>query len=730
MPLPIPNLDDRRFDDLVHEARERLSRHLPELTQVVPGDPAHCFIDLFAWLTETIIYRANLIPERQRRVFLNLLQIPVRSAVPAKGVVCIDSGPRSVKLPSLVMPGSQLKSEKESFTSVGELQPTSLQLHVLIKQIVSMETLQELGFTLDELHTQSKLKSTEKPAPYQPHNFVLGNETLSLANSLDRSYYLSLSLPRPLIAERDEIKTHLAGVIINLALVPADQLEGEEAEEVPARDLSWDIVYQDENEDLYHLPLEIIDDSSLGGRQTGIVRLRLPRNPELLQSLSIDEPMEAGVGNLPPELPNKVSAEQLICWIRLSSNDGDDLELAYMGVNAVEVLAQGMRLDAMIGIGSGQPDQVFKLPDENIDHESIALDVEEEGEWVRWDNQDYLIGHQADSRIYRLDSRYGMVYFGDGISGKRPPEGARIRIAEYRYGGGSSGNLAAGSIQELSGGSRLKVRHEWPCSGGIDAETVEHAERRIPDYLSHRNRAVTSEDFKILALSNPINPVARAEVRPGLLPGNNIKALRTDVPGVISVFVLPPCVPALAQIRKPTKGLLKDAFHYLRDRAVLGTELYLLSPEFIPLAVSVAVTVRDPQTEQLTLRAVQQALVEFLWPIAPGGVQQQGWAMGGIVKPNELLTHMAKVEGVQSINGISLFSRSEKGWYALDKDQALTLLDYQLPELLAASVSSSGSDTPPIPKGLLPTQGGGSGGPGEAGEGSTPVPAPVIPDVC
>ena len=82
MPLPVPNLDDRRFEDLVAEARARLATHLPELTQIAPGDPVHSFIDLFAWLTETILYRANLIPERQRRVFLNLLQIPVR---PARG---------------------------------------------------------------------------------------------------------------------------------------------------------------------------------------------------------------------------------------------------------------------------------------------------------------------------------------------------------------------------------------------------------------------------------------------------------------------------------------------------------------------------------------------------------------------------------------------------------------------------------------------------------------------
>src|SRR5678816_1952529 len=108
MPLPVPNLDDRRFDDLVEEARARLATHLPELTNIAPGDPAHMFIDLFAWLTETILFRANLIPERQRRVVMNLLQVPVRNARPSRGLVCVDAGPRAVNIPTILDSGAQL----------------------------------------------------------------------------------------------------------------------------------------------------------------------------------------------------------------------------------------------------------------------------------------------------------------------------------------------------------------------------------------------------------------------------------------------------------------------------------------------------------------------------------------------------------------------------------------------------------------------------------------------
>ncbi|HNE00052.1 MAG TPA: putative baseplate assembly protein, partial [Plasticicumulans sp.] len=94
MPLPLPNLDDRRFDDLVAELRARLASHVPEW-ELAPGDPGWALIDVLAWLAETILYRANLIPERQRRAFLDLLGLPLRAAAPARGVVCIDSAPNA-----------------------------------------------------------------------------------------------------------------------------------------------------------------------------------------------------------------------------------------------------------------------------------------------------------------------------------------------------------------------------------------------------------------------------------------------------------------------------------------------------------------------------------------------------------------------------------------------------------------------------------------------------------
>ena len=751
MPLPIPNLDDRRFDDLVADARARLANHLPELTQIAPGDPAHAMIDLFAYFTETILYRANLIPERQRRVVLNLLQVPLRNARPAKGVVCIDASKTTVNLPALLRSGAQLKAGNQNFTGLGDLLPTPLALSVSIKQRISDAELANMGLTPQDLQEQYGLKRGEKPQPFQPRNFALGKEILSLSDSLDNLFYLALSVPKPLIEQITQVREAIAGITLNIAIAPADDMDGDTINSLSPRTLIWELLSQPEDGKVLALPLEIVSDSSRGGRQTGVVRLRLPRNPQLFDSMGATDPMFAGLGDLPPELPAPLRSSAVAAWLRLRCNDDPELTLGYLGVNGLDVIGQGLQQDQVIGIGNGNPDQAISLPNNLIDPASFQLEVEEEGAWVAWQSVDFLVGLGGGERVYQLDPVAGQVYFGDGLeAGKRPPLGMRVRAAYYRHGGGVASNVPAGSIKEISNGSsRLSVRHEWPCKGGLDAETISQAERRIPQFLTHRNRAVTKQDFELLTQNNPVNPVARAMVLEGFLPGANIHAVREKVPGVVSVFVLPPRYPALGQTPKPNKGLLKDVFEYLLQRIMIGTELYVLSPEFIPLAVSVTVDVLDPDTEQQTLQAVQTAIVEYLWPLAPGGARGQGWPMGVAVNANELKTQVARVSGVRTVKALSLFQKVNleqkqfirpllnmplnrnlslanakalsSRWRRLTAGQELVLTKYQLPELMGVSVSTAKGE-PSLPAGLEPTS--------PSNSASRGVPTAVIPEVC
>ncbi len=75
MSLPLQNLDDITFEELVKEAKSLIPVYTSEWTNHNPSDPGITLVELFAWLCEMIIYRIDQIPEQNYLRFLNLLGI-------------------------------------------------------------------------------------------------------------------------------------------------------------------------------------------------------------------------------------------------------------------------------------------------------------------------------------------------------------------------------------------------------------------------------------------------------------------------------------------------------------------------------------------------------------------------------------------------------------------------------------------------------------------------------
>jgi baseplate J-like protein len=76
MPLTLPNLDDRTYADLVEEARGLLVTYAPALTNHNPSDPLITLTEMFAYFTEVLLFRQNLITDANRTAFLRLLNGP------------------------------------------------------------------------------------------------------------------------------------------------------------------------------------------------------------------------------------------------------------------------------------------------------------------------------------------------------------------------------------------------------------------------------------------------------------------------------------------------------------------------------------------------------------------------------------------------------------------------------------------------------------------------------
>ena len=84
MTLPQINLDDRRFQELVNEARQRIAQSCPEWTEHNVSDPGITLIELFAWMTDMLLYRLNRIPDKLHIALLDLLGIRLHGPTAAR----------------------------------------------------------------------------------------------------------------------------------------------------------------------------------------------------------------------------------------------------------------------------------------------------------------------------------------------------------------------------------------------------------------------------------------------------------------------------------------------------------------------------------------------------------------------------------------------------------------------------------------------------------------------
>ena len=89
MPLPDPQLDDRRFQDLVNEAKMLIPRYCPEWTDHNVSDPGVTLIELFAWMTDVLLFRLNRVPEKSYLRFMDLLGIQLKDVVPARAPITL-----------------------------------------------------------------------------------------------------------------------------------------------------------------------------------------------------------------------------------------------------------------------------------------------------------------------------------------------------------------------------------------------------------------------------------------------------------------------------------------------------------------------------------------------------------------------------------------------------------------------------------------------------------------
>src|SRR5258705_3457415 len=95
MSLPVPNLDDRSWKQIVDEAVRLIPRYCPEWTHHNTSDPGVTLLELYAWMTEMVIYRLNNVPEKNFLTFLDLIGVRLQPPQPAPAVLELTTRARA-----------------------------------------------------------------------------------------------------------------------------------------------------------------------------------------------------------------------------------------------------------------------------------------------------------------------------------------------------------------------------------------------------------------------------------------------------------------------------------------------------------------------------------------------------------------------------------------------------------------------------------------------------------
>jgi hypothetical protein len=722
MPIRPPVLDDRRFDDLVEELLSRIPAHTPEWTHPNLGDPGRTLLELFAWLTDTLLYRANLIPERQRLVFLKLLGQPLRAALPARGLASVSLADRNATAAIALRPRAAFTGPLP-YEASGEITVLPVVAEGFYKRPQALDAALEL-----DLKSAYDLDYDARVTPYATTPVFPGGAATPgfdlVRDTQDKSVWLAL------LAARSETVTAtraaLGGRLLNVGVAPSAAPPDFGDDLLTRRPLAhvWEIsTGRDSGGESDYLTLDAVSDGSGGLTRRGVIRLRLPAASDLGAPPNDVRVLDlAGVADRPPRLNDPETAARVVAWLRLRPTERlASLALDWVGVNALDIEQRATQGNRLLGQANGQTDFEATLGVGSVDAASLAIQVEETGLGYRdWTRVDDLATAGRDARVYELDAEAGTLRFGDGVRGKRPESGARIRALSLAAGGGAAGNLPPGGLTAARGLSldgepvQLKVNQPLPTVGGADAETLDAAEARIPASLRHRDRAVTADDYRTLAAHTPGARLGRVEVLPRFKPQQR----RAKVPGVVTVMVLPEQAVSPAPNPRADRALLEAVYAQLAPRVPLATEFYVVGCEYVPVALSVAISLRDGAAPDTVAAAVRDALRTFLWPLAPGGVESSGWPLCRKLVGNELEAACARVGDVVAVNELRLFRPRGEVW--VDAPDGVALDAWQLPELQAVlvTIGKHAADSPATaPDPYRDDKAGG-------------IAIPVVPELC
>ena len=638
MTLPAPILDDRHFQDIVDEAKKRIPHYCKEWTDHNVSDPGVTLIELFAWMTDMILYRLNRVPDRHYIKFMEMLGIRLQEAQPAKTPLTFwlsAPQPQAVLIPAGTEVASAAADETLPvvFTTDENFRVVPPEMEAVITRIAARD-----GSKQYREHNLRRLESGFE-----------GIEIFSRVPQVDDAIYFGF---------KNDISNHILGLRFDF------DAAGGAGIDPSFPPYLWEASSHDRN--LRWEPCEMADDTTQGMNGAGRMRVFLPKmgrykvNDQNLYWVRIRvkdiTAREEQEGMLPYQVSPKLKEVHAATW-----------------GGTVPATHSQQIVEEIVGRSDGSANQRYILQRIPIlarePEEQIIVQVEGASP-QRWTEVEDFSASGALERHYTLDSASGELRFGPAVRqqdgtiklyGAVPPRGANILFSRYRVGGGQEGNVQAGILNTLMSSIPFvaTATNRESAWGGLDAESLESAMMRAPALLRSRSRAVTETDFEFLAMQALPAAIGRVKC---LQPRPSDQGRVT--PGQIYVLVIPRVIRPTDYL-SPTELELRDddvaaLTRYLDERRLLTTRLSVRAPAYSWVSVKVQLRPNPGANRERVESEVLQRLYRYLNPLT-GGPEGNGWHFGEDLFVSSVYQALQGLPDIQFVRGVEMFTAEPGG---------------------------------------------------------------------
>ncbi len=627
MPFDTPRLDDRTFDDIVKEALRRIPLYTPEWTDHNISDPGVALIELFAWMTDIILYRLNRVPDLHYIKLMELLGMRLREPEAAKTRATfwlVTPQPNDTTIPA----------ETEVATTRTENNPaivfsTDEPFTIVVPQ---------LAFVIREVS-----KGEGKGFSYLAHgpddvnsrftNFYVFREKDNDDPQPDDSIYFGFS---------NNLSYHIVGLQMDVdpargaGIDPTDPPYAWQVMTGPSYETDWE-------------DCDVDVDGTKGFNTPGVIRIHLPKMAQ--GEVAKHRAYWLRCRILPPKkgVARYRKSPQLY-----------EVKAASWGATIPATHASIIK-NELLGRSDGSPGQRFYLQNAPIlkRNERERILVRQGDNEQEWSEIIDFADSNADDLHYSVDNATGAVRFGPALPqrdgsikryGSIPPRGHMILMQRYRHGGGAIGNVQQGALNVLKTSIPYinKVANRQPAAGGLDRENLDDAKLRVPGHLRTLRRAVTGKDFEYLAIESIPGKVARAFAVP--VSAKEWQGIKL----VLIPHVNQPHGHIAREMLELDKELVQLVTDYLDERRLLTTKLDVTQPAYRWISAIVHLHASSHADHEKVEQAVYRRLYEFLNPIV-GGFDGKGWPFGRDLSEFDVVASLQNIPGIEFVRSVKLF---------------------------------------------------------------------------